>query len=114
MGMGIEEVEARNGFVERLPPRPDDVVGLHAVRNLGVSPRRSARRGRFAEMPDDRLTGLDAQFLHVEDESTHMHVAAVFMFDGDPPEYEDFLEGVRSRLHLVPRYRQKLAFVPFN
>jgi diacylglycerol O-acyltransferase / wax synthase len=65
-------------------------------------------------MADDRLTGLDAQFLHVEDESTHMHVAAVFMFDGDPPEYDEFLEGIRSRLHLVPRYRQKLAFVPYN
>src|SRR5256885_17092031 len=64
-------------------------------------------------MPDDRLTGLDSRFLHLEDDSTHMHVAGVFLFDGDPPEYEEFVEGIESRLHLVPRYRQKLAFVPY-
>jgi diacylglycerol O-acyltransferase len=65
-------------------------------------------------MADDRLSGLDAQFLHLEDESTHMHVAGVFIFDGDPPDYDEFLEGIESRLHLVPRYRQKLAFVPYG
>src|SRR5947207_4555520 len=63
---------------------------------------------------EDRLSGLDSQFLHLEDESTHMHVAGVMLFDGDPPEYEDFVEGIESRLHLVPRYRQKLAFVPYG
>src|SRR4051812_20804220 len=65
-------------------------------------------------MSEDRLTGLDSQFLHLEDESTHMHVAGVMLFDGEPPEYEDFVEGIQSRLHLVPRYRQKLAFVPYG
>src|SRR2546423_14479624 len=65
-------------------------------------------------MAEDRLTGLDSQFLHLEDESTHMHVAGVMMFDGDPPEYDEFVEGIESRLHLVPRYRQKLAFVPLG
>src|SRR4051794_235709 len=65
-------------------------------------------------MSEDRLTGLDSQFLHLEDESTHMHVAGVMLFDGEPPEYEDLVEGIQSRLHLVPRYRQKLAFVPYG
>jgi WS/DGAT/MGAT family acyltransferase len=64
-------------------------------------------------MPEDRLTGLDSQFLHLEDESTHMHVAGVMLFDDDPPEYDEFVDMIESRLHLVPRYRQKLAFVPF-
>jgi diacylglycerol O-acyltransferase len=63
-------------------------------------------------MAEDRLTGLDSQFLHLEDESTHMHVAGVMIFDGDPPEYDEFVGAIESRLHLVPRYRQKLAFVP--
>src|SRR2546421_117955 len=63
---------------------------------------------------EDRLTGLDSQFLHLEDESTHMHVAGVMLFDGEPPEYEDFVQGIDTRLHLVPRYRQKLAFVPYG
>jgi diacylglycerol O-acyltransferase len=65
-------------------------------------------------MADDRLTGLDSQFLHLEDESTHMHVAGISLFDGEPPDYQDFLDGIESRLHLVPRYRQKLGFVPLG
>ena len=65
-------------------------------------------------MADDRLTGLDASFLHLEDASAHMHVAAVLIFDGDPPEQGEVAEALERRLHLVPRYRQKLAFVPLN
>ena len=65
-------------------------------------------------MPGDRLTGLDASFLHLEDASAHMHVASVMVFEGDPPPYEDLLESIEGRLHLVPRYRQRLAFVPLG
>src|SRR5215212_9659558 len=65
-------------------------------------------------MADDRLTGLDASFLHLEDASAHMHVAAVLLFEGDPPEQHEVAEALEQRLHLVPRYRQKLAFVPLN
>src|SRR4051794_24679367 len=63
-------------------------------------------------MADDRLTGLDASFLHLEDQSAHMHVAAVLLFDGEPPEQQEVADALERRLHLVPRYRQKLAFVP--
>jgi WS/DGAT/MGAT family acyltransferase len=65
-------------------------------------------------MANDRLTGLDASFLHLEDDRHHMHVAAVMTFDGRPPEYDDFVAAIDARLHLVPRYRQKLAFVPLS
>jgi WS/DGAT/MGAT family acyltransferase len=65
-------------------------------------------------MADDRLTGLDASFLHLEDDNAHMHVAAVLLFDGDPPEQADVAAALERRLHLVPRYRQKLAFVPLG
>jgi diacylglycerol O-acyltransferase / wax synthase len=65
-------------------------------------------------VPGDRLTGLDASFLHLEDASAHMHVASVMLFDGDPPPYVELLEAIERRLHLVPRYRQRLAFVPFG
>ena len=43
-----------------------------------------------------------------------MHVGAVLIFEGPPPDYEDFCNQIRSRLHLVPRYRQKLAFPPLE
>jgi diacylglycerol O-acyltransferase / wax synthase len=62
----------------------------------------------------ERLTGLDASFLHLETPSAHMHVAGVMLFDGSPPEHDELVEAISGRLHLVPRYRQRLAFVPFE
>ena len=43
-----------------------------------------------------------------------MHIGGVLLFDGPPPAFSDYLDHVRSRLHLVPRYRQKLATPPFQ
>ena len=60
----------------------------------------------------DRLTGLDASFLALEDGGPHMHVGSVLLFDGEAPAYEDFVAQIERRLALVPRYRQKLAFPP--
>ena len=63
----------------------------------------------------DRLTGLDTAFLHLEDHSTaHMHVASVMIFEGRAPTPRELVEHVQSRLHLVPRYRQRLAYVPLE
>ena len=57
----------------------------------------------------DRLTAVDASFLVQEGPVSHMHVGALSIFEGPAPALDDFLEQLRSRLHLVPRYRQKLA-----
>ncbi|HLI59536.1 MAG TPA: wax ester/triacylglycerol synthase family O-acyltransferase [Solirubrobacteraceae bacterium] len=62
----------------------------------------------------DRLTSIDASFLHQERRASHMHIGGVLIFDGPPPAFEDYLDHVRGRLHLVPRYRQKLATPPFQ
>jgi WS/DGAT/MGAT family acyltransferase len=63
----------------------------------------------------DRLTALDSTFLHLEDHSTaHMHVASVMVFEGQAPTPQELIDHVLSRLHLVPRYRQRLAFVPLD
>jgi len=43
-----------------------------------------------------------------------MHVACALVFDGEPPRYEELLDHVAARLHLVPRYRQRLAEVPLQ
>jgi WS/DGAT/MGAT family acyltransferase len=69
----------------------------------------------------ERLSALDASFLAIEDASSHMHVAATMLFDGGPLrrangglDMERVREYIASRLHLIPRYRQRLAYVPFE
>jgi diacylglycerol O-acyltransferase len=62
----------------------------------------------------DRLSAVDASFLAQEHEASHMHVGAVIVFEGPPPSREDVLRKIESRLHLVPRYRQKLAVPRFE
>jgi diacylglycerol O-acyltransferase len=62
----------------------------------------------------DRLTGLDTSFLHLERDAAHMHVAGCMVFQGEAPPYDELVDQIVSRLHLVPRYRQRLAFVPMG
>jgi diacylglycerol O-acyltransferase / wax synthase len=62
----------------------------------------------------DRLTSIDASFLAQEGPESHMHIGAVLLFEGPPPEFTDLLDHIRGRLHLVPRYRQKLATPPLD
>ena len=60
----------------------------------------------------DRLSPLDASFLHIEDDVNHMHIGSIGIFEGPPPAYEELTATVGGRLSLVPRYRQRIAKVP--
>jgi len=62
----------------------------------------------------DRLSPLDASFLHVEDDVSHMHIAAIGIFEGPSPRYSAVVDMVRGKLPLVPRYRQVVRFVPLD
>ena len=62
----------------------------------------------------DRMSPLDASFLHIENDVNHMHIASVAIFEGPPPPYEDVIEMIASKLHKVPRYRQRVHFVPLT
>jgi diacylglycerol O-acyltransferase / wax synthase len=62
----------------------------------------------------DRLTAVDASFLHQEGASSHMHIGGLTLLEGPAPAMEDFLEQIRRRLHLVPRYRHKLAYTALD
>jgi diacylglycerol O-acyltransferase / wax synthase len=62
----------------------------------------------------DRLTPVDASFLHQEGPVSHMHIGGVTIMEGPPPSVDEFLEQIRRRLHLVPRYRQKLAYTALD
>ncbi|MEE9607830.1 MAG: wax ester/triacylglycerol synthase family O-acyltransferase [Myxococcota bacterium] len=67
----------------------------------------------------DRLSAQDSSFVMFEGPGTHMHVSAIAVFETGPlkaPEGGLDIERIRSyvesRLHLLPRYRQRLAFTP--
>ena len=60
----------------------------------------------------DRLKAIDASFLAQEGPNSHMHVGAAVLLDGPAPAIDELLDSLRMRLHLVPRYRQKLAVPP--
>jgi WS/DGAT/MGAT family acyltransferase len=68
----------------------------------------------MAQAHGDRLTAVDASFLAQEGPNAHMHIGAVMIFEGPPPAFADFADHVRGRLHLVPRYRHKLAVPPIE
>jgi len=65
-------------------------------------------------MTVDRLSPLDASFLHMEDGVSHMHIASVAIFEGPEPPFGDIVAAIRGKLPLVPRYRQVVRFVPFD
>ena len=66
----------------------------------------------MAQQHLDRLSSTDVSFLTNESSSSHMHVGAIMIFEGPAPSYEDLLDHIQSRLRLVPRFRQKLAYPP--
>ena len=60
------------------------------------------------------MSHVDASFLHVEDAVSHMHIGPVGIFEGPAPGPEEVRAAIAARLPLVPRYRQKVRFVPFD
>ncbi|MBA3807841.1 MAG: wax ester/triacylglycerol synthase family O-acyltransferase [Solirubrobacterales bacterium] len=58
------------------------------------------------------MSAIDSSFLHVENDATPMHIGAVSMFAGPPPPFAELRAMVQGKLDLVPRYRQKVRFVP--
>lgn len=69
----------------------------------------------------ERLSALDATFLGLEDERTHMHVAATLLFEAAPLraahgglDIDRIRAFVESRLPGIPRYRQRLAWIPLE
>src|ERR1700716_4228243 len=62
----------------------------------------------------DRMSPQDATFLYVEDANNPMHVGSVLILEGPPPKYGDGVRLVARKLHMVPRYRQKVRIPPLQ
>lgn len=59
----------------------------------------------------ERLSAVDVSFLtHEEQAGTPTHIGWVLIGEGPAPTAAEFSEHVAARLHLVPRYRQRLAY----
>ena len=62
----------------------------------------------------DWMSPIDASFLHLEGPVNPMHIGGVSIFEGPPPPFERLEEMVAGKLGLVPRYRQKVRFIPLG
>jgi diacylglycerol O-acyltransferase len=65
-------------------------------------------------MPD-RLSPLDVSFLYLESETTPMHVGGVCILQPPPDggfDYDRLVRIITERISLVPRFRQKIRWVP--
>lgn len=60
-----------------------------------------------------RLSLQDASLLYGEAQHGPLHIGAITYFDGRI-DYDEFVAHMEVRMHLLPRYRQCLAFVPLN
>jgi diacylglycerol O-acyltransferase len=65
-------------------------------------------------MAADRMSPLDATFLHVEDGVSHMHIGAVLLLDPPAPRVDELATMIAGKLHRAPRYRQCVRFVPLQ
>lgn len=75
----------------------------------------------MSEFHYEPLSYLDASFLALETANSHMHVTAVALFDAAPLKSDDggidierIREHIRSKLQYIPRYRQRLEWVPYD
>ena len=69
----------------------------------------------------ERLSAMDASFLGIEDGTFHMHVGGVMIFDAGPLhtaeggiDIDRIRKAIHCRLHLVPRFRQRVAYIPYE
>ncbi|RMB60530.1 wax ester/triacylglycerol synthase family O-acyltransferase [Dokdonia sinensis] len=60
-----------------------------------------------------QISGSDAAFLYAESPTSPMHIASLCIVEGSI-EFEDFKKNVASKLHLIPKFRQRLLNVPMN
>jgi WS/DGAT/MGAT family acyltransferase len=68
----------------------------------------------MAQRHMDRLTSFDTSFLANEKNNGHMAIGALLMCEGSAPPEDDFLAHIRSRVHQLPRLRQRLLYPPLG
>ena len=69
----------------------------------------------------ERLSAQDASFLAAETPTAHMHITGTQVFEAGPLataeggiDFPAIKRATESVLHLIPRYRQRLKWIPFE
>ncbi len=62
----------------------------------------------------EQMSLLDASFLYMENDTTPMHIGGVAVFEGPPATHDELVERFLAKIPLVPRYRQRVRFLPFD
>ena len=62
----------------------------------------------------EHLSPTDASMLAIEDPDHGMHLQIIYVFEGEPPTFDEFRQTVEERLLGAPRFRQRISKVPFN
>ena len=60
-----------------------------------------------------QISGQDAAFLYAESALNPMHIGTLIIVEGSL-KFEDFKAIIASKLHLMPKFRQRLLNVPLN
>ncbi len=63
--------------------------------------------------PRRRLSPQDIAFLYLESEQTPMTIGSIAVFEGQVP-FKRFVENIEARLHIIPRYRQRVVDAPYG
>jgi WS/DGAT/MGAT family acyltransferase len=67
----------------------------------------------MASQLNHRLSAHDAGFLYLERRAAPLHIGSLGTYEGTI-SFDRFVEHIDSRLPSIPRYRQRLCFVPFS
>jgi WS/DGAT/MGAT family acyltransferase len=62
----------------------------------------------------ERLSAQDASFVYLENKVNHMSIAALGILEGPAPASREIENLITSKLHRVPRLRQRLRLVPLD
>jgi len=60
----------------------------------------------------ETMSALDSAFLKLEDRHASLHIGSVGVFEGPAPAFTEIADEIASKLHRVPRYRQRMLHVP--
>lgn len=62
----------------------------------------------------ERMSPQDVSFLHLEAQDQPLHIGSIAIFEGPAPHRDEVCRLVTAKLPKVPRYRQKVRFVPLR